>query len=122
LTTMVQYYVMSCAQGYTVKEAAEALGVSTITIRRYIKSGKLKARLTTSKFGDSYLIEDLPMIMNPSSDETMATQPLINRIEQLSQEVGYWKARAEWLQERLLLLESPKQTPRRRWWHRLFRR
>lgn len=113
---------MSHTQGYTVKEAAEALGVSTITIRRYIKSGRLKARLTNSKFGDSYLIEDLPMVRNPSSDETTATPPLINRIEQLSQEVGYWKARAEWLQERLLLLESPKQTPRQRWWQRLFRR
>jgi len=113
---------MSHEQGYTIREAAVALGVSTITIRRYIKSGKLKARLVSSKFGDSYIIDDLPMVASPLSDEPPSTLPLINRIEQLSQEVGYWRARAELLQERLLLLEGPKQAPRQRWWHRLFRR
>ena len=107
--------------GYTLKEAAEALGVSIITVRRYIKSGKLKARLVSSKFGGSYIIDDLPLLTKPLSDNTLSTQPLINRIEQLSQEVGYWKAKAEFLQERLLLLEAPKQTTKQRWWQRLFR-
>ncbi len=113
---------MTHEQGYTIREAAEALGVSTITIRRYIKSGRLKARVVSSKFGDSYVIDDLPLINKPSSDNTPSTQPLISRIEQLSQEVGYWKARAEFLQERLLLLEAPKHTHKQRWWQRLFRR
>ena len=106
---------------YTLREAAEALGVSMITVRRYIKSGKIKARLIPSKFGDAYIIDDLPIINRPLSGSTTSTQPLINRIEQLSQEVGYWKARAELLQERLLLLEAPKQSPKQRWWQRLFR-
>ena len=92
-----------------------------ITVRRYIKSGKLKARLVPSKFGEAYIIDDLPMLTKPLSDKTLPTQPLINRIEQLSQEVGYWKAKAELLQERLLLLEAPKQPPKQRWWQRLFR-
>jgi excisionase family DNA binding protein len=108
-------------KGYTLREAAEALGVSIVTIRRYIKSGKLKARLVPSKFGEAYIIEDLPLPTKPSSDNTLSTQPLINKIEQLSQEVGYWKAKAESLQERLLLLEAPKQTPKQKWWRRLFR-
>lgn len=112
---------MLSMDGYTLREAANALGVSMITVRRYIKSGKLKARLVPSKFGDSYIIDELPLINKPLSDKTISTQPLINRIEQLSQEVGYWKAKAEFLQERLLLLESPKQTPKQRWWQRLFR-
>jgi hypothetical protein len=107
--------------GYTLREAAQALGVSMITVRRYIKAGKLKARLVPSKFGDAYIIDDLPLITKPSSDNTLSTQPLINRIEQLSQEVGYWKAKAELLQERLLLLEAPKQTHKQRWWQRLFK-
>lgn len=104
-----------------MREAAEALSVSTVTIRRYIRSGKLKARLVPSKFGESYIIEDLPLRTGPSRDNSISTQPLITRIEQLSQEVGYWKARAELLHERLLLLEAPKQTPKHRWWQRLFR-
>ena len=112
---------MLSMKGYTLREAADALGVSVVTIRRYIKSGKLKARLVPSKFGDSYIIDDLPLLKKPSSEDTISTQPLINRIEQLSQEVGYWRARAEWLQERLLLLEAPKHTPKHRWWQRLFR-
>jgi hypothetical protein len=106
--------------GYTLREAAEALGISMITVRRYIKTGKIKARLVPSKFGDAYIIDELPVINKPLSDGSSSTQPLINRIEQLSQEVGYWKARAEFLQERLLLLESPKQTTKQRWWQRLF--
>jgi excisionase family DNA binding protein len=112
---------MFSMKGYTLREAAQALGVSMITVRRYIKSGKLKARLVPSKFGESYIIDDLPIINKPLSDNTISTQPLINRIEQLSQEVGYWKAKAELLEERLLLLESPKQTPKQKWWQRLFR-
>jgi excisionase family DNA binding protein len=109
-------------KGYTLREAAQALGVSLITVRRYIKSGKLKAKLVPSKFGDSYIIEDLPLPAKPSSDDAQSVQPLINRIEQLSQEVGYWKARAEMLQERLLLLEAPRQPAKQAWWQRLLRR
>jgi len=116
-----QGVTMFLMKGYTLREAAQALGVSTVTIRRYIKSGKLKARLVPSKFGESYIIEDLPLPTKPLSDNTLSTQPIINRIEQLSQEVGYWKAKAESLQERLLLLEAPKQTPKQKWWQRLFR-
>jgi len=112
---------MLLMNGYTIREAAAALGVSMMTIRRYIKSGKIKAKLVPSKFGDSYIIEDLPLLSKPLSDNTSSIQSLINRIEQLSQEVGYWKAKAELLQERLLLLESPKQAPRQKWWQRLFK-
>jgi len=112
---------MFLMNGYTLREAAQALGVSLVTVRRYIKSGKIKARLVPSKFGESYIIDDLPILIKPLSDKTISTKPLINRIEQLSQEVGYWKAKAEFLQERLLLLEAPKQTHKQKWWQRLFR-
>jgi excisionase family DNA binding protein len=107
--------------GYTLREAAQALGVSMVTIRRYIRSGKLKAKLVPSKFGDSYIIEELPLPAKPLSNDAQQVKPLINRIEQLSQEVGYWKAKAEILQERLLLLGAPKQTHKHKWWRRLFK-
>jgi excisionase family DNA binding protein len=112
---------MFLMMGYTLKEAAHALGVSLVTIRRYIKSGKLKARLVPSKFGDSYVIDEIPLPTKPLSDDSQQVQPLINRIEQLAQEVGYWKAKAELLEQRLLLLEAPKQTHKQRWWQRLFK-
>jgi hypothetical protein len=107
--------------GYTLREAAQALGVSIVTVRRYVKSGKLKARLVPSKFGESYIIEDLPLSTRPLSNDTEQVRPLINRIEQLSQEVGYWKAKADMLEERLLLLEAHRQTHKQKWWQRLFR-
>jgi predicted site-specific integrase-resolvase len=107
--------------GYTLREAAQALGVSIVTIRRYVKSGKLKARLVPSKFGESYIIEDLPQSAKSTPDDTQQVQPLINRIEQLSQEVGYWKAKTEMLEGRLLALAGPRQTPKQKWWRRLFR-
>ncbi len=108
--------------GYTLREGAQALGVSMVTIRRYIKSGKLKAKLVPSKFGESYVIEDLPLSTKFLSDDIQQMGPLINRIEQLSQEVGYWKAKAQLLEQRLLLLEGPKQSPKQRWWQRLLKR
>jgi hypothetical protein len=106
--------------GYTLREAAQAPGVSIVTIRRYIKSGKLRARLVPSKFGESYIIEDLPLSTKPLSDDARHDQSIINRIEQLSQAVGYWKAKAEMLEDRLLLIEGPRQTRKQRWWQRLF--
>src|SRR4030043_148375 len=63
--------------GYTLREAAQALGVSIVTIRRYIKSGKLKARLVPTKFGESYIIEELPSSTKPSSPVTPVLWPLI---------------------------------------------
>jgi hypothetical protein len=107
--------------GYALRQAAQALGVSVVPVRRYIKSGKLKAKLVQSKFGESYVIPDLPPRAKPSVDDTETARRLINRIEQLSQEIGHWKAKAEMLEERLLLLESPRQPPKQKWWQRLFR-
>ena len=72
---------MFLMKGYTLREAAQALGVSIVTIRRYIKSGKLKARLVPSKFGESYIIEDLPLPTKPLSDDTQQVQPLITSPE-----------------------------------------
>lgn len=37
-------------KGYNIEEAAELLGRSTVTIRRYIKNQKLKAELLGGKY------------------------------------------------------------------------
>jgi excisionase family DNA binding protein len=47
-------------KGMNINEAAETLGVSTRTIRRYIKSGKIQAELIVGHFGEEYRILDLP--------------------------------------------------------------
>ncbi len=48
------------SNGFTIAEAAKSLGVSTRTIRRFIKAGKLKAELVPGQFGEEYLISEIP--------------------------------------------------------------
>jgi len=43
-------------EGMTIAQAADLLGVSTRTIRRYIKSGKIQAELVPGSFGEEYLL------------------------------------------------------------------
>tara|TARA_Y100000310_G_scaffold225030_1_gene226944 strand:+ start:2814 stop:3155 length:342 start_codon:yes stop_codon:yes gene_type:complete len=110
----------STEQGYTLKGAAEALRVSEMTVRRYIKQGKIVAKKVAGKYGDEYRIEVLPEHLtmttaSPAQDYIA----LINRLEQLSQEAGYWRARAEIAEGRVKLLEAPGSV---RWWRRLFSR
>ncbi|MEN8615159.1 helix-turn-helix domain-containing protein [Dehalogenimonas sp. THU2] len=47
-------------QSITINQAAEKLGVSTRTIRRYIKAGKIQAYLVNGPFGEEYRIQELP--------------------------------------------------------------
>lgn len=47
-------------QSFTIVQAADKLGVSTRTIRRYIKAGKLRADLVNGPFGEEYRIRELP--------------------------------------------------------------
>jgi MerR family transcriptional regulator, copper efflux regulator len=53
-------------QGMNINEAAKKLNVSTRTIRRHIKSGKIKAELIKGSFGDEYRILELPEQFDPN--------------------------------------------------------
>ena len=55
-------------QGFNINEAAKKLNVSTRTIRRHIKSGKIKAELIKGSFGDEYRILELPPQFDPNAD------------------------------------------------------
>ena len=44
----------------SIAEAAKSLGVSSRTVRRFIKSGKLQAELVSGPFGQEYRILELP--------------------------------------------------------------
>jgi MerR family copper efflux transcriptional regulator len=54
-------------QSFNINEAAKKLNVSTRTIRRYIKAGKLKAELVKGSFGDEYRILELPPQLDPNT-------------------------------------------------------
>jgi len=63
-------------QGLSIAEAAKALGVSTRTIRRFIKAGKLNAHLVDGPFGQEYRIPELPAeLQKRQSPEVTIVQP-----------------------------------------------
>lgn len=66
-------------QSFNINEAAKKLGVSTRTVRRYIKAGKIKAELVKGSFGEEYRILELPPQFDPNQplDETrVVNRPL----------------------------------------------
>jgi MerR family copper efflux transcriptional regulator len=58
----------------SISQAAEKLGVSTRTVRRYIKAGKIEAELVTGRFGAEYRIPQLPpeLLQKDPEDEKPA--------------------------------------------------
>ncbi len=53
-------------QSLTIAEAAKSLGVSSRTVRRYVKSGKIHAELILGPFGQEYRILELPVALRKS--------------------------------------------------------
>ena len=104
--------------GVTLHEAARQLGVSVATVRRYAKAGKLPASLVEGVYGPEYRVR-IPaelMLSRPVPPAGMPTVgQLMEKIDTLNQEVGYWRARAQVAEERVLLLGAPKP----HWWQRL---
>jgi MerR family copper efflux transcriptional regulator len=117
------------SQGLTIAEAAEALGLSQRTIRRHIKSGKIKAELMPGQYGDEYRISVLEEMTEaePVVDKTPASamDKALDMVKALQQEkaelyaqVAYWQSRSQHLEEQVKLLVEA----RRPWWQRWLRR
>ena len=124
-------------QGLTVAEAAKALGLSERTIRRQIKSGRIKAGLVLGRYGEEYRIElgevaapvegvegDLSNAMDKAMNSTM--DKALDMVKSLQQEkaelyaqVAYWQSQFRHLEEQVKLLTEAK---RSRWWSWLRRR
>jgi MerR family copper efflux transcriptional regulator len=54
---------MENGQTYSISEAAEALKLSSKTIRRYIKAGKLPSIKVPTKFGEEYRVTEIPQAL-----------------------------------------------------------
>ncbi len=61
-------------QGLSITDTAKELGISTRTVRRFIKAGKLKAELVPGTFGPEYRIAEIPdeLRKQPPEPETEA--------------------------------------------------
>jgi len=117
-------------QHWTIKEAAEVLGISEKTVRRRIKDGTLKAEQTQGKYGIEYHITDLKesLPLDKSLDtEGSATlskaldiiKTLQEENERLAGQVGYLQAQVHELGNKVSLLTEAKR--KKTWWQRLLR-
>ena len=111
--------------GLTVAEAAQALGVSQRTVRRQIKSGKIKAVLVPGRFGSEYRIGELSeVVATPAGLDKVPPSALdktLDMIKALQQEkaelyaqVAYFQAQCRHLEDQVKLLVEAK----RPWWRR----
>lgn len=119
----------------TIPEAAAKLGVSSRTVRRMIKSGKIKAELSPGKYGLEYLIAELPEEKRssqafggsptPDSDHSLVQgspqvmdvlRELQDKNLALAAQLGVATERIRNLEAQVKLLAVAKKP----WWRRLF--
>ncbi len=117
------------SQGMTIAQAAGKLGVSSRTIRRYIKSGRIQARLVSGPFGQEYRIPDLPLDLGKAraAEQAPGQTPvqafdIIKELQEknlaLAAQLGVATERVRHLENQVKLLAAPRQS----WWRRLFSR
>ena len=131
---------MESATSYSISEAAEVLKLSSKTIRRYIKSGKLPSTKVPTKFGDEYRITEIPEALKQEAEAQIQAQAKIkvdlvpvkesaNNLDaqqlyqeniRLAAQLGIATEKIRHLEEQLKLLEAPKSPPALPWWKRLF--
>ncbi len=112
--------------GWTLKQAADLLNVSEMTVRRRVKAGKIPGKQIPGKYGDEWLITELPGAVGMNSSEPGEDNPfpnsekgidLLAMIKDLQQEnrdlaLALGEARAN-----VLLLQEAKKP----WYKRLFK-
>ena len=119
-------------QKLTIAQAAKSLGVSTRTVRRFIKSGKIDAELIPGPFGQEYRILKLPADLHkrkpvdnvpyPTPIQTpVQVMDIIRELQEknlvLAAQLGVATERIRNLENEVRLLTGAKQQP---WWKRLF--
>lgn len=126
-------------QSMNIAQAAEKLGVSTRTIRRYIKNGKIRADLISGHFGEEYRISEIPSELCPPEQKNEPPTPnqtpgqssgqdlvqaidIIRELQEknlaLAAQLGVTTERVRNLESRLKLLSAPKKS----WWQRFLKR
>ena len=126
-------------QGLTITQAALKLGISTRTVRRYIKAGRIKANMVEGPFGEEYRIYQLPekkdtVLREETIDRTSGqsagrqsqdSTSLLDYIKELQDknlalaaQLGAAGERVKNLEDQVKLLGAGKKP----WWQRLFAR
>ena len=118
-------------QSLSIAEAAKTLGVSSRTVRRYVKSGRIHAELVLGPFGQEYRILELPVELRKpkpvdnTPDQTSGQTPvqvidIIRELQEknlaLAAQLGVATERIRNLEKDMKLLTTAKQP----WWKKLF--
>ena len=116
----------------TIAQAAKSLGVSTRTVRRFIKSGKIDAELVPGPFGQEYRILKLPTELHKKKpldnvpyltpvQTPVQVMDIVRELQEknlaLAAQLGVATERIRNLEGEVRLLTGAKQQP---WWKRLF--
>jgi len=119
-------------QDLSIAQTAKSLGISSRTVRRYIKSGKIHAELVSGPFGQEYRILELPPDLHKLKpvDNTPYQTPIQTPIQvmdiikelqeknlALAAQLGVATERIRNLENEVRLLTTVKQQP---WWKRIF--
>jgi excisionase family DNA binding protein len=119
-------------QALSINQAATELGVSTRTIRRQIKSGKIKAKLILGNYGPEYQITELhqtqikqkPIDNNIDQIPIQTMDKVMSMLRELQEknlalaaQLGAASERIRHLENKVKLLTSQK-IP---WWRRIFK-
>ncbi len=123
-------------ESLNISQAAEKLGVSVRTLRRYIKAGKIEAELVNGRFGEEYRIPEIPPeLFQPQSEsakqavEKALDKPsdipfgqamdIIRELQEknlaLAAQLGVATERARSLEKQMKLLTAAKEP----WWKRM---
>jgi MerR family copper efflux transcriptional regulator len=109
----------------TIAQAARSLGVSTRTVRRFIKSGRLRAEMVAGPFGQEYRIFELPPDLHkaaPIDNTPVQVMDIVRELQEknlaLAAQLGAATERIRNLESQVKLLKTAHQP----WWKRLFAR
>jgi len=132
-TLTIHLSIAMSRQGLTIAQAARSLGVSTRTVRRFIKSGKINAELAPGPFGEEYRILELPLELRKpkpidithgqtSSQTPIQVMDIIRELQEknlaLAAQLGVATERIRNLESEVKLLTVAKH--KQPWWKRLF--
>ena len=110
-------------QDLTISQAAKSLGVSTRTVRRFIKSGKIHAALVPGPFGEEYRISELPHDLHKPKPVDNTPSQAIDIIRELQEKNLALAAQLGAAAECIKNLDNQVKmltTTRQPWWKRLF--
>lgn len=128
-------------RAYSIKEAVALLGISDKTVRRRLHNGELEGERVPTATGyvwRVYVDQPVDQVdVQAAAAPTQTVQALLDVLrdkdatiaalqrdkQELSGQLGVFTERVRNLQDRVLLLEAPKeQPPRASWWRRVLGR